>query len=352
MPELGAAGARRRSRGARARGAARLGTRSGFDGRARDPAPARALAARQRPERVIETIVSETGKAYEDAQLLELGYTVSALSFWARTPAGYLGERRRLARSPLLAGRRLATRYVPRGLVGVIGPWNYPLLNSFGDAIPALAAGNSVLLKPSELTPLTSLLVARGAVASAGCPTTSSRSRPATRRTGEALVELVDFVMFTGSTATGRAVAARCGALARAVLARARRQGRADRARRAHRSSAPPTSPSYYGMLNGGQSCVSIERVYVRGTGLRRVRRRLVTRRSRALRVGAPGGPGSVDVGAITSQRAARDRSSRTSRTRSARGARVAVGGQRAARARAASSSRRCCSTSTTRCAA
>ena len=106
------------------------------------------------------------------------------------------------------------TRYEPRGLVGVIGPWNYPLLNSFGDAIPALAAGNSVLLKPSELTPLTSLLVARGARASAGCPTASSPSRPAARATGEALVDVVDFVMFTGSTATGREVAARAGALA------------------------------------------------------------------------------------------------------------------------------------------
>ena len=47
-------------------------------------------------------------------------------------------------------------RYKPWGVVGVIGPWNYPLANSFGDAIPALMAGNSVVLKPSEVTPLTS----------------------------------------------------------------------------------------------------------------------------------------------------------------------------------------------------
>ena len=113
-------------------------------------------------ERVIETIVSETGKAYEDAQLLDLGYTLSALSFWERRAEGYLHERRRWSRSPLLPGRRVVTRWVPRGLVGVIGPWNYPLLNSFGDAIPALMAGNSVILKPSELTPLTSLLLAEG----------------------------------------------------------------------------------------------------------------------------------------------------------------------------------------------
>ena len=48
------------------------------------------------------------------------------------------------------------------GVVGVIGPWNYPLVNSVGDAIPALAAGNAVVVKPSEVTPLTSLLFERG----------------------------------------------------------------------------------------------------------------------------------------------------------------------------------------------
>ena len=53
-------------------------------------------------------------------------------------------------------------RYRPLGLIGVIGPWNYPLTNSFGDCIPALAAGNAVILKPSEITPLTSLLLAEG----------------------------------------------------------------------------------------------------------------------------------------------------------------------------------------------
>ena len=54
----------------------------------------------------------------------------------------------------------MEVRYAPVGVVGVIGPWNYPLINSFGDCIPALAAGNAVVLKPSEITPLTSLLMA------------------------------------------------------------------------------------------------------------------------------------------------------------------------------------------------
>ena len=97
---------------------------------------------------------------------------------------------------------------MPRALVGVIGPWNYPLLNSFGDAIPALAAGCAVILKPSELTPLTSLLVAEG-VDDCGFPEGVFAVATGGAQTGAALVDLVDFIAFTGSTATGRAVAAR-----------------------------------------------------------------------------------------------------------------------------------------------
>ena len=82
--------------------------------------------------------------------------------FWAKHAEEYLADERvrTSARSSRVAS--CLVRYEPLGLVGVIGPWNYPLMNSFGDCVPALAAGNSVILKPSELTPLTSLLLARG----------------------------------------------------------------------------------------------------------------------------------------------------------------------------------------------
>jgi acyl-CoA reductase-like NAD-dependent aldehyde dehydrogenase len=277
-------------------------------------------------EDVIASIVSETGKPYEDAQLLELGYTVSALSFWASHAARYLPERRALARSPLLAGRRLVTRYEPRGVVGVIGPWNYPLLNSFGDAIPALAAGNSVLLKPSELTPLTSLLVAEG-LRACGIPDGVFAVATGGPATGAALVDVVDFVMFTGSVATGRAVAARAatrlipcslelgGKDALIVLAGAALERAANVA-------------VYYAMLNGGQSCISIERVYVEAAVYDDFVAR-VTSKVRALRVGAPRGPGSVDVGAIISPRQLETIEAHVADAL-ARGGRVAVGGARA----------------------
>src|SRR6202142_4374128 len=248
-------------------------------------------------ERVIETIVSETGKTYEDAQLLELGYTVSALSFWARRAARYLEERRFFARAPLLPGRRLVTRFEPRGLVGVIGPWNYPLMNSFGDAIPALAAGNSVLLKPTELTPLTSLLVAE-ALRECGLPDGVFAVATGAGETGEAVVDLADFVMFTGSIATGRRVAARAAA---SLTPFALELGGKDAL--IVLEGAPLERAAnvavFYAMMNAGQSCVSVERVYAQASIYDELLKRIVAKVA-ALRVGAPGGPGPGAGGALT----------------------------------------------------
>jgi acyl-CoA reductase-like NAD-dependent aldehyde dehydrogenase len=309
---------------ARARAAQPQWAGLGFEGRAA------VLRRMQRwlfdnAERVIETIVSETGKAYEDAQLLELGYAVASLSFWSRRASDYLDERRFLARTPLIAGRRVVTRYAPRGLVGIIGPWNYPLLNSFGDAIPALAAGNSVLLKPSELTPLTSLLVAEGLRA---CELPDGVFAVATGggETGEALIDLVDFVMFTGSTATGRKVAVRA---AQSLTPCALELGGKDAL--IVLDGAPLERAAnvavYYGMLNGGQSCVSLERVYAQASIYDELAAK-VLRKVQALRVGEPHGPGSVEIGAITSERQLEIIESHVADAL-AKGASVAVGGHR-----------------------
>ena len=344
VPELGAQEVAELARRARA---AQPGWEAlGFEGRG---AVLRALARALIDDSaaLIETIVSETGKAYDDAQLVELGYTVSALSFWAGHAAGFLRERRRLARSPLVAGRRLVTYWAPRGLVGVIGPWNYPLLNSFGDAIPALAAGNSVLLKPSELTPLTSLFVARK-LAECGLPDGVLAVATGGAATGQALVDLVDFVMFTGSTATGREVAARA---ARSLTPCSLELGGKDAL--VVLEGAPLERAAnvavFYGMLNGGQSCISIERVYV-AASLHDEFLAKVTAKVAALRVGAPGGP-APSTSARSPPRSNWGSSRRTSpmRSRRARAQRPVAG---VPMRRGASISRRCLRASTTRCAA
>src|SRR5215207_7873851 len=107
----------------------------GFEGRARILRRAQKWVL-ENQERIVETIVSENGKTYEDALLAEVSYTASAFGFWAKHAPEYLADEKVRSSSPFVLGRRLIVRYAPVGVVGVIGPWNYPLTNSFGDCIP------------------------------------------------------------------------------------------------------------------------------------------------------------------------------------------------------------------------
>jgi len=247
-------------------------------------------------ERIISTIVSETGKTYEDAQLAEIMYGAAAFGFWAKEAPGFLADEHVKSANPLVKGKKLIVRYRPVGVVGVIGPWNFPLTNSFGDCIPALAAGNAVILKPSEVTPLTSLLMAEG-LRACGLPEGIFQVATGDGTTGTALVDEVDFIMFTGSTKTGRKVMERA---ARTLTPVGLELGGKDPmivladadVERAANAAA------YYSMNNGGQVCISIERVYVEEPLYDDFVAR-VTEKVRALRQGKPTGPGTVDVGAM-----------------------------------------------------
>ncbi|MDE3070413.1 MAG: aldehyde dehydrogenase family protein [Acidobacteriota bacterium] len=269
----------------------------GFDGRAEVLRRAQKWTM-DNAEKIISTIVAETGKTYEDAQLAELLYAANAFGFWARKAGKYLADERISSSQILVKGKKLAVRYRPLGLIGVIGPWNYPLTNSFGDCIPALAAGNCVILKPASLTPFTSMLMAEG-MASCGLPENVLQIATGSGGgTGAALIELVDMIMFTGSTEVGRGIAE---AAARRLIPCSLELGGkdpmivlkdADLERAANFAT-------YYSMQNAGQTCISIERVYVEDAVYDEFVRR-VAEKVRALRVGAPNGPGSVEVGAIT----------------------------------------------------
>jgi acyl-CoA reductase-like NAD-dependent aldehyde dehydrogenase len=276
-------------------------------------------------ERVIDTIVSETGKTYEDALLAELGYAEPAFAFWAKNAEKYLAEERVKTASPFAKGRKLVVRYAPVGVAAVIGPWNYPLTNSFGDCIPALMAGNAVLLKPSEVTPLTSMLMGE-MLRECGLPEDVYHVVPGYGETAEALIDEVDFVMFTGSTPTGKKVMERA---ARTLTPVALELGGKDPMIVCSDADLERAANAavHYSMQNAGQTCISTERVYVEEPIYDEFVR-LVTDRVRALRQGVPGGPGSTDLGAVISPPQS-DVVERHVKDAVERGARVLVGGGR-----------------------
>ena len=277
--------------------------------------------------RVIQTLSEENGKPYEDAQL-ELFYCADALGFWAKRAPKWLADERERPHSPLLFGRKLINRYSPYGVVGVIGPWNYPLLNNFGDAIPALMAGNSVVLKPSSITPLSSLLMAEG-MREVGVPADVMLVATGPGSTvGSALVDSVDMLHFTGSTEVGKRLMEQA---AKRLLPLTLELGGKDPMivlRDANLERA--ANAAVWGALqNAGQTCISIERVYVESAVYEPFVARVLEKVGR-LRLGTPDGPGAVDLGAITSAEQV-DVIEEHLADALAKGARIETGGKRRA---------------------
>jgi acyl-CoA reductase-like NAD-dependent aldehyde dehydrogenase len=268
----------------------------GFDGRAEVMYELRRWVVENR-ERLAGTISEENGKPTDEAMLTEIFYLCDSLGFWAKTGPKYLADERVRTHSPLLLGKKVLVRYRPYGVVGVIGPWNYPLTNNFGDAIPALVAGNSVVLKPSDVTPLTSLLLAEGFRAAGG---TEDAFLVATGRgeTGAALVDHADMIMFTGSTATGKKVLARAAETLKPVSLELGGKDPMVVLRDADLERAANMAVQW-AMSNSGQICISVERVYVEEPVYDEFVGKVV-KKVEALRQGPPGEPGAIDVGAIT----------------------------------------------------
>ncbi|HEV2753293.1 MAG TPA: aldehyde dehydrogenase family protein, partial [Solirubrobacteraceae bacterium] len=249
-------------------------------------------------DRVLRTLISESGKSWLDAQL-ELFYVADALGFWAKRAQRYLADERARAHSPFLAGRKLVNRFRPCGVVGVIGPWNYPLINNFGDAVPALMAGNAVVLKPAQLTPLSSLLMEQG-LREVGAPEgvfLVANGKGAT--VGGALVESVDMLHFTGSTEVGRKLGVQ--AAERLLPITLELGGNDPMIVLEDANLERAANAAVWGSLqNAGQTCISVERVYVESGAYEPFVARVVDK-VRDVRQGGPVGPGRSDVGAMTS---------------------------------------------------
>lgn len=210
-------------------------------------------------EQLAELVHAETGKPVADA-LLEVMLAVEHLDWAARHARSTLGARK--VRSGVLAVNQASTvRYQPLGVVGVIGPWNYPVYTPVGAIAHALAAGNAVVFKPSEHTPeVGRWLAQRWSQLLPDRPLL--QCLPGDGRTGAALCESgADKIAFTGSTATAQEVMATC---ARSLTPLVAECGGKDAMIVADDADldAAATAAVFGAMGNAGQTCAGVERIY------------------------------------------------------------------------------------------
>lgn len=272
-----------------------------------------------RIDQLAEVVHQEMGKPHGDA-VLEIGMAVEHLAWAARNARKVLDRRR--AGSTLLAVHLAATvEYLPYGVVGVIGPWNYPVYTPMGAIAYALAAGNTVVFKPSELTPRTGQWLADSFARTVGRPCLQAVHGRA--EVGEALCRSgVDKLSFTGSTSTAKKVMATCADSLTPVLIEA---GGKDVLIVDEDADLPAAAAAavWGGMSNAGQTCTGVERVLVHEMVYDELVRE-ITRQAATLQVGldeeADLGPISLprQVGIIREQVADALR----------RGARAVVGGE------------------------
>jgi acyl-CoA reductase-like NAD-dependent aldehyde dehydrogenase len=210
--------------------------------------------------RVATLIHEETGKTIEDAQL-EVVMAITHLDWAARKAERVLGPRG-VFPGLLAINQKCILEYQPLGVIGVIGPWNYPLFTPMGSIAYALAAGNSVVFKPSEYTPGVALLLAE-LVGQVVPEQPVLQVVTGLGETGAALTRgAVDKVAFTGSAGTARKVMASCAERLTPIVAECGGKDAFIVDADANVDSAAEAA-LWGAMSNAGQTCVGVERVYV-----------------------------------------------------------------------------------------
>lgn len=245
-------------------------------------------------DEIARSVSAETGKPLAEVYSNELMYTCDVIGYWARNAGRLLADRRE--RPHLLKTKIPYTTYKPRGVIGMITPWNFPFLLSIGEAIPALMAGNGVVIKPSSTTPLCAVLGARIADQS-GLPEGLLATVTGPGRVGWELIDHVDMVSFTGSVETGRKIQIKC---AEQLKPTTMELGGKDPMIVCRDADVERTANGcVWGALsNSGQVCLSIERVYVDAKIYDDFVARVVTKVGE-LRQGGP--DEDADLGSMTS---------------------------------------------------
>jgi succinate-semialdehyde dehydrogenase/glutarate-semialdehyde dehydrogenase len=251
-------------------------------------------------EEIASLISRESGKPVTEAVSMELTPTLDLMQFFARKTAKLLRPEKIDIGQYGLMGRSSRIVYRPLGVIGIISPWNFPWAIPLGEVVMALMAGNAVVLKPSELTPLVGLKI--GEVFNrAGLPDGVLQVVTGDGKTGGSLTEAgVDKIMFTGSVGTGRRVAE---AAAKQLIPCVLELGGKDPMIVLEDANVEMAASAavWGGFANSGQACASVERCYVHETIAPKFIEHVVEQ-VRALKQNL-GSHEGTDVGAMSSAR-------------------------------------------------
>ena len=165
----------------------------------------------QQQDRIMDVVMRETGKPEQEAMSMEVFSAVDSLVFYAKRAQKWLADKKIKMHGPMQFLKKTIITYKPRGVVAVITPWNGPFILSINPVIQAVLCGNSVVVKPSEVTPMSGALV-QEIFALAEAPEHLVQTVIGDGETGAELIDQgPDKVSFTGSVATGKKIAAKCG---------------------------------------------------------------------------------------------------------------------------------------------
>lgn len=274
---------------------------------------------------IARLISAEVGKPFSEAISTEIAPVLDLMQYFARNAARMLKPEKINIGQLALMGRSSKIVYQPLGSVAIISPWNYPLAIPLGEVAMALMAGNTVVLKPSELTPLVGLKIGE-VFQKAGLPENVLQVLTGDGRTGAALVDAApDKIMFTGSVATGKRIAeAAAKNLTPFVLELG---GKDPMIVFDDADTELAASAAVWGAFcNSGQTCASVERLYVQKS-IADEFTVLVVEKTKKLRQDS-GAKETTDVGSMVSENQLKIVESHVE-SFAAEGAKILVGGRR-----------------------
>jgi succinate-semialdehyde dehydrogenase/glutarate-semialdehyde dehydrogenase len=251
-------------------------------------------------DEIAHLISAESGKPFGEAIAMEIAPVLDLMQYFARKAERMLKPKRIGIGLYATMGRYSKIVYHPLGVVGIIPAWNYPFSIPLGEAVMALMAGNSAVIKPSELTPLVGLKIGE-IFRKAGAPESLVQIVSGDGRAGAALVDAApDKIMFTGSVATGKKIAAAAAKNLTSVVLEL--GGKDPMIVFDDANLELAAGAAVWGAFcNAGQSCSSVERLYVQERAAAQLTK-LIVEKTRALKQGS-GDVEDVSVGAMSSER-------------------------------------------------